>query len=347
MVARLISADASAVLAMSAAELKQSIKASEGRVVLSENVVIYPPAVPGVTNSELARAFGADLILLNMLDVLHPQVAGLGDAGRAIRGAAEEAGEAGEAEAAKKADEAGAAGEIDEAGAACAAGGAAHLAGHNPIAQLHKLVGCPIGVNLEPVDPTATMLEDRADMPAGRQASAATMRRLEELGADFVCFTGNPGTGVTNEAIVAAVRTAKEHFSGLIFAGKMHGAGVDEPVVDEETIHALVDAGVDVLLVPAVGTVPGFDDQQLRQAVLAAHARGALVMTAIGTSQEGAQPEIIAQLAIRAKICGVDIQHLGDAGYSGVAPGENIMALSEAIRGKRHTLSRMARSVNR
>ena len=37
MVKRLISADTSEVLQMSAQELKQSIKASEGRVVLSEN----------------------------------------------------------------------------------------------------------------------------------------------------------------------------------------------------------------------------------------------------------------------------------------------------------------------
>jgi hypothetical protein len=40
MVKRLISADSSDMLAMNGAELKQSIKASEGRVVLSENVVL-------------------------------------------------------------------------------------------------------------------------------------------------------------------------------------------------------------------------------------------------------------------------------------------------------------------
>lgn len=35
---RLISANASEILSMNAQELKQSIKASEGRVILSENV---------------------------------------------------------------------------------------------------------------------------------------------------------------------------------------------------------------------------------------------------------------------------------------------------------------------
>ena len=55
----------------------------------------------------------------------------------------------------------------------------------------------------------------------------------------------------------------------------------------------------------------------------------------------------IKQIAIRNKICGVDIQHIGDAGYGGVAPFENIFAMSKAIRGVRHTVSMIARSVNR
>ena len=55
----------------------------------------------------------------------------------------------------------------------------------------------------------------------------------------------------------------------------------------------------------------------------------------------------IKDIAIMNKICGVDIQHIGDAGYGGVAPVENIMAISKAVRGVRHTVSMMARSINR
>lgn len=68
MVKRLISANASEVLAMNGSALKQSIKASEGRTILSENVVTHE-TMDGVTLSEEAAAFGADLILLNTLDV--------------------------------------------------------------------------------------------------------------------------------------------------------------------------------------------------------------------------------------------------------------------------------------
>lgn len=77
------------------------------------------------------------------------------------------------------------------------------------------------------------------------------------------------------------------------------------------------------------------------------HNEGALVLSAIGTSQESSDEDTIKQIAIANKICGVDIQHIGDAGYAGLAPVENIFALSKAIRGMRHTASMMARSIQR
>ena len=261
---RLISANASEILSMNAQELKQSIKASEGRVILSENVAPRESFIGDITNAEIARAFGADMILLNCLDVLNPYIFGL---------------------------------EHDK---------------DNFVDELHRLVGRPIGVNLEPVDLEAEMLEDRLDIAKGRQLNLETVKRLDEVGFDFVCLTGNPGTGVTNEQIEKAISFTKENFSGLIIAGKMHGAGSDEPVADLEIAKRFVKAGADV-----------------------------------GTSQEGSDTDTIKDIAIMNKICGVDIQHIGDAGYGGVAPVENIMAISKAVRGVRHTVSMMARSINR
>ena len=296
---RLISANASEILQMTAAELKQSIKASEGRTILSENVAPRESFIGDITNSEIARAFGADLILLNCLDVFNPSIFAL---------------------------------DIKEG---------------SFVDELHKLVGRPIGVNLEPVDLDAEMTEDLYTISKGRQASLETIKEIERLGMDFVCFTGNPGTGVTNSQIEKTIKLAKENFSGLIIAGKMHGAGVNEPVADIEAVERFIEAGADIILVPAVGTVPGFDESELKEVVKAAHKKDALVLTAIGTSQESSDEDTIKQIAIRNKICGVDIQHIGDAGYGGVAPFENIFAMSKAIRGVRHTVSMVARSINR
>lgn len=296
---RLLSANSSDILKMSAAELKQSIKASEGRVVLSENVVFREAYIDDITNSEIAKSFGADLILLNGMDVLNPAVSGL------------------------------------------------DVPAEEVISALHRLVGCPIGVNLEPVDTSAQMLESLQDLASGRKASLETFKAAEKLGFDFICLTGNPGTGVSNPQISSAIKLAKQEFSGLIIAGKMHGAGVAEPVADLNTAKEFLEAGADVILVPAVGTVPGFTDEELLKVVQAVHQAGGLVMSAIGTSQESADEETIKQIAIRNKVCGVDIQHIGDAGYGGLAPVENIFAMSLALRGMRHTVSRVARSVNR
>ena len=283
---------------MTAPELKQSIKASEGRVILSENVAFKESYIGDVTNAEIARSFGADLILLNGIDIFQPFVAGLD-------------------------------------------------AKEDFIEELHRLVGRPIGINLEPVDSQAQMAGERLIIDEVRQASLATIQRAEELGVDFICLTGNPGTGVTNQAIIDTIRVVKENFSGLLIAGKMHASGVDEPVADLEAIAQFIEAGVDIVLAPAVGSVPGFDEQDLKQIVRLAHQKGALVMSAIGTSQESADEDIVKQMAIRNKICGVDIQHIGDSGYGCLAPVENIFAMSKALRGQRHTISMISRSINR
>ena len=43
----------------------------------------------------------------------------------------------------------------------------------------------------------------------------------------------------------------------------------------------------------------------------------------IGTSQEGADEGTIREIALLNKRCGIDIQHIGDAGFCGIAlPGK-------------------------
>lgn len=299
MVKRLISANTSEIMAMNREELLQSIHASDGRVVLSENIVTRETIVAEVTNAEIAKSFGADLILLNTLDVLNPKIFGL------------------------------------------------DLQGETVIERLHHLVGAPIGVNLEPVDLAAEMTEEALKIGNGRQANEVAFKRIAADKYDFVCLTGNPATGVSNTQIIAAIKLAKQHYNGIIIAGKMHSSGVNEPVVTLEDVKNFLTAGADIILVPAVGTVPGFDEDQMKIIVKEVHAQGALILSAMGTSQESSEPEMVRDIAIKNKICGVDMHHIGDSGYGGLAPVENIFALSKAIRGQRHAVSRMARSINR
>lgn len=304
MVKRLISATASEISKMSKDDLFTAIKASEGRVVMSENVVVHETVEGGITTSEMVRAFGADMILLNGFDTFNPIV--LGTPNQLTLATAQP----------------------DE----------------SVIKTLKKLVGRPIGVNLEPVDPDIEMLEERREIAKGRQASVESLKKAKELGFDFICLTANPGVGTSNKAIANAIKLAKEHFKGLIIAGKMHKAGGNEPIFTKEVIEEYIAAGADILLLPAVGTVWGIRREELKEAVDLAHQHNVLALSAIGTSQESSQPDIIRNMAILNKEIGFDLQHIGDCQRNRF---ENIAELKQALGGYRHYLASIARSVER
>ena len=75
---RLLNMSASDFAATSPMDLKQAILASEGRTIMAENVP-SSQFLGGVTNAEIERAAGADLLLFNALDVFDPVIAGIPD----------------------------------------------------------------------------------------------------------------------------------------------------------------------------------------------------------------------------------------------------------------------------
>ncbi len=220
------------------------------------------------------------------------------------------------------------------------------------IRELKRLTGRLIGVNLEPVDPSAETMGQIEAICEGRQASADTALKAKALGIDFILLTGNPGTGVSNQTIIETLKMMKKAVGDdvVLMAGKMHAAGskseAGENIITKDTIRAFVEAGADVILIPAPGTVPGITLNYVKDMIAYAHSLDALTLTSIGTSQEGAEEATIRDIALMCKMCGTDLHHVGDAGFAPVVP-ESIMAYSIAIRGRRHTYARMARSINR
>lgn len=295
---RLLSAQASEILAMTKDELKQAILASEGRTICTEMTVFNGCLLGSITNAEVAAAFGSDMILLNGLDLYDPKIPGLP--------------------------------QTDE-----------------PIQLLAKLSGRPVGCNLEPVDDSIELMSEKIEIAPGRKACKETYIKAKELGLQFICLTGNPGTGVTNQTIAEAIKECRKYYDGLIIAGKMHAAGVDEPVVDLDSIRDFIQAGADILLMPACNTVPGLDEATIANACKIIKDAGCLSLSAIGTSQETSDVDTIRKIALSSKRAGIDIQHIGDAGWGGMALPENIMAMSIAIRGVRHTYFKMAQSAIR
>lgn len=305
---RLLSCTASELLAMGKEEIIRAIANSEGRVLACETIGAMQPMLGDLTNAEFAASQGADLLLLNMFDVQNPRI---------------------------------------EALPPCAP--------METVRLLKKLTGRLIGINLEPVEPGASEVDtdEMWAMTEGRRATLGNAARAVEMGVDFILLTGNPGTGVSNRAIEATLRELHAALGDrvILAAGKMHASGIPseggQNIITAADVDAFMDAGADMILLPAPGTVPGVTTEYVRSLVERAHSRDRLTMTAIGTSQEGADVDTIRRLALECKMTGTDIHHLGDAGYGGIALPENIRAYSVAIRGVRHTYHRMASSINR
>lgn len=221
------------------------------------------------------------------------------------------------------------------------------------IREVKRLTGRMVAINLEPAAIKDGQEESVWNLTTGRQATVENARKAADMGVDMIVLTGNPGVGVDNEAIIQALSRLKEAVGDrvILTAGKMHASGIiseaGEKILTEKDVEAFVDAGADVILLPAPGTVPGITMEYAGNLIRKAHEKGALAMTTIGTSQEGADEATVRQIALMCKMAGADIHHIGDSGYMGMALPENITAYSVAIRGKRHTYRRMAMSLLR
>ncbi|GMA99584.1 haloacid dehalogenase-like hydrolase [Pelosinus sp. IPA-1] len=222
------------------------------------------------------------------------------------------------------------------------------LQGESVIEAVKRLSGRVVGVNLEPVASDPVFMGEKEELPLGRRATRENARLAYEQGAQLITITGNPKVGVDNQTIQHAIAEIRSELGNdiVIIAGKMHASGIKseaaENIITEQTVEKFLTAGADIILVPAPGTVPGITVEFIKRICEYVHQHGALVMTTIGTSQEGADTQTIKSIALNCKMAGTDIHHIGDAGYAGFAIPENILAYSIAIRGKRHTFRRMA-----
>ncbi|MER5813097.1 hypothetical protein ABT143_33780 [Streptomyces sp. NPDC002033] len=287
---RILDLDRDRLAGLRGRSLTRAVAAAEGRTmvaeVFAERAALSPAPGSGVHNAELVAAFGADIVILNLIE-------------RAWDGERLRLPELGE---------------------------------FASFTELARAIGRPVGVNLEP-----------GDVPEIRRARPDTAKRLVDLGAALLCVTANPGTG---GSYAAMARVTGELRAGLgddaaIWSGKMHHAGHPERVTTGR-LTALVEAGADGVVMPLPGTLPGVTRELAAEAVAAVQDAGAVVMGAIGTSQEGSHIDVVPQLALNAKEAGFDAHHFGDSYIPGMCDPELLYAYSVAVRGRRHTWNRMA-----
>ena len=307
---RFLNCNASDFEKMTKSELIESIAASEGRIVVCETIGAVPQMLGDVTNAEFAASMGADIILLNIFDVNNPVMYGL----------------------------------------------PADVKPEDYIRKIKELTGRPVGLNLEPLEEgvaSTVETDEWAGLSSGRAGTLENAKKAVEMGADFIVLTGNPGIGVTNKAITDTLKLYRKELgdSVVLIAGKMHAAGIlgeaGEKIITRNDVKEFSEAGADIILMPAPGSVPGITMEYIRGLVSYAHELGKLTLTSIGTSQEGADVSTIKNIALMCKMAGTDLHHLGDSGYMGMALPENIFEYGKVIRGVRHTYHRMAASIKR
>lgn len=309
MTKRYLDCSASEISQLQGQDLLDSLRMSEGRILMAETIGALQPMLVSVSNAELAASQSADLLLLNLFDADQPEINGM----------------------------------------------PTDIEADNLLKELARFTGRAVGVNLEAVAPDyQPSHQDFWQVSPGRLATGENAQKLYQMGARFITITGNPGNGVSNEAISNSLRSIRQAVGKqmVLIAGKMHAAGIlrsgSEKIITKADVKEFADNGVDIVLLPAPGTIAGISQDYVAELIDYAHELGIMAMTAIGTSQEGASVETIRQIALMSKMAGADLHHIGDTGCAiGIAAPENIREYSIAIRGVRHTYARMARSVCR
>lgn len=310
-------------------ELVQAIQAASGRVIIGETVTFKQNLIDGVTNAELIKSWGCDMATINHYNVGMPMMPGLPSTQEGIEkffSFWNASGSKGVIPSTKLVEDSFQSSFLE-------------MGFGRTIGEVKRLAGIPIGMTLEPV-------AGETDYPATRVATKENARRGMEQGASYVTIIRTPKMSDGDfAACVAAVREGACD-DGLVKAGKMPWGGSfltgADQFVTEAEIKQLAQAGADVIVLPSPGTVPGLTIELVRRWVSVVHACGLLAETTIGTSQEGADTDVIRRFAIDSKMTGADLFQIGDSVYGGSCSPENVMAFARAIKGQRHVLRRMA-----
>jgi len=308
-VTRLINAVGSEIARMTPTDLKESIRRSEGRVICGQHLLFAGPGlVRGITNSELIFAFGADMVMLNTINLDEPEN-NPGLCGMTYQELKEKCrrpigvylGCPGAGTKAEKTYSLEGMLASPEHIAKCIAMGVDFVVlGGNP--------GC------------GTRIAD---------VIAATRRIKDEFGERVFLWAGKWEDGITEPVLGDPLAAAQ---------------GRD----DREIVRQLIDAGADCIDLPAPGTRSGITVEGIRDLVTFVHSYkpGTLAMCFLDSSVECSDEATVREVTLMMKRTGADILCIGDGGFGGGSRPENVHAMSVAAKGMHYTYFRMA-SVNR
>lgn len=323
---RLLDCSPREMLSLTPSELKAAIRMSEGRVISacarsrSTNYFQY------VSNAEVVGKFGADIVIIDVYNPKNPIFSGLPSKNprddEPFRGIQVQIGKGW------------------------------------TVREVRNLVGRPLGVTMFIAPPSygSHNVDTGFSDKGGNNFNTWDEFDLAiEQGFDFIYLGG----WSEPDQLVATAKEAICRAKGrvVIWAGVAHGPGLiyakESPYNLRElmTINyakALADVGVDIVDIPAAGSLCGYTMDYVGKLIDSIHMGGAIVNVGIHNSQEGADVETIRRIAIDNKIIGADMQMLGDAGVNeNIGLPETLESLCIAVKGKHHTYRRMAESILR
>lgn len=303
---RLVNASKSDFEKMTPMDLKASVFASEGRTVMGQHLLFaHSGLVRGVTNSEVMFAFGADMVMLNTMD-LDNLAHNPGLQGLTFRQLKERCG-----------------GRPIGVYLGCPKGGvseeddkAVYFGKGMLCTPAHVKTCVDLGVDflvLGGNPGSGTSLQDVA---------ACTQWVKETYGDRVFLFAGKWEDGIEEKVLGDPL------------------ADYDAKAM----IRRLIDAGADCIDFPAPGSRNGISVAVIQELVQYVHTYkpGTLAMTFLNSSVEGADTDTIRLIALKMKETGADIHAIGDGGFAGCTWPENIQQLSYTLKGKPYTWFRMA-----
>ncbi len=317
MVRRLLNCTKSEIANMTALELKESIRSSEGRIILAQNYVGFGPLVQDTTNAELSFAFGADMVFFNGFPMDDSDIPAFetpiyeGD-------------------------------ELRQK--------------HLTLKEMQTITPGPLGIYLEcglGDDVSSSTAPGLQLIRPERIASEENLEKIKTIGADFVILGGNPGSSTNMREIVEATKRAKNILGDevMIWSGKWEDGTTEKVLGDplffedsKEYVKKLINAGADVICLPMPGSRTGVVVEEIRELTKLAHTYkdGALVMNFLDGSVEGSDTETVRACTLMSKQTGADIHAIGDAGLSWMPVPENIYQMAITTKGRRLTWLKMA-----
>ncbi len=301
-VTRLISAMPSQIATYNGRQLKEAIYKSEGRVLMGQTYLPSPILIEGCTSTELMFAFGADMVLLNGFDFNNIEKV------NGMQG--------------------------------CTLKKLKSLVGNRPVGIY---MGCP----KQDIDYSDPIIAQSASMMYSKENAL----KAKKMGANFIILGGNPGTGTSIHDVIRATQECRQVCGEdmLIFAGKWED-GIEEKVLgdplasyDAKTvIKELIEAGADIIDLPAPGSRHGITVEIVRKLVEYVHRHNALAMVFLDSNVEAADRDTIRQITLMMKQTGCDVHAIGDGGFGGGTWPENIYQMSITLKGKAYTWKKMA-----